>query len=163
MSKNAEPKTKIPNPRDKNQQNTPKITRRIPRQLARFSTKPSLKTPHPSVSSGPSGLPLCASAPPVKGVLSLTTNTRKRFFVILRSFLKEMQKSNNFNNLTHSDTASWIHDHSSLSATQDGCPEGSARTTLYSVAARKNPTKCRRRKGIKTCVIPESDHCIRGK
>jgi hypothetical protein len=43
----------------------------------------------------PSVPPLCASAPPVKGVLSLTTNTRKLFLTEKRKNLKISPQTKN--------------------------------------------------------------------
>ena len=47
----------------------------------------SLPEPLAGVPSVPSGVPLCASAPPVKGVLRLVPHTRKQFFPEISGFL----------------------------------------------------------------------------
>ncbi|WP_229754873.1 hypothetical protein, partial [Mameliella alba] len=41
----------------------------------------------------PSGLPISASAPPVKGLLRLHTKTRKQFFGLSSSFFHERLKT----------------------------------------------------------------------
>ncbi len=45
------------------------------------------ETPEPQ-SVAPSGVPLCASAPPVRGYLRITPNTRNPFFAISSSFFE---------------------------------------------------------------------------
>nr|ADI18332.1 hypothetical protein [uncultured Rhodobacterales bacterium HF4000_03E16] len=44
------------------------------------------------VAAAPSGVPLCASAPPVRGLLRIPTQTRKRFFTQIQNFLTQIQK-----------------------------------------------------------------------
>ncbi|WP_206020965.1 hypothetical protein, partial [Antarcticimicrobium luteum] len=50
-------------------------------------------------SAVPSGVPLCASAPPVKGCLKFTAKTRKRFFHFHPSFFQKHRKQPVFNAL----------------------------------------------------------------
>ncbi|MBO9399177.1 hypothetical protein, partial [Shimia sp. R9_3] len=45
--------------------------------------------------------PLCASAPPVKGVLRLSPTSRKRFFHFFPKFKNFLAKINNINDLTN--------------------------------------------------------------
>ncbi|WP_323786076.1 hypothetical protein, partial [Thalassovita sp.] len=59
----------------------------------------SLRFPPEHRSVVPSRVPLCASAPPVKGVLRLYAHLRKRFFEKTRFFVQRFKKINNNNAL----------------------------------------------------------------
>ena len=66
-----------------------------PADTARYFHRASLQvTP-----AAPSGAPPCASAPPVKGVLSITPNSRKRFFHLSAKNHQLSGKYNNINTL----------------------------------------------------------------
>ena len=67
-----------------------------PADTARYFRRASLQvTP-----AAPSGAPISASAPPVKGVLSITTNSRKRFFQLSPKNHQLSKKTHNINTLT---------------------------------------------------------------
>ena len=53
---------------------------RPPAKHPRCSSLHLVSAPSVSISCRPSGVPTSASAPPVKGVLRISPNTRKRFF-----------------------------------------------------------------------------------
>ena len=66
-----------------------------PADTARYFRRASLQvTP-----AAPSGAPISASAPPVKGVLSITPNSRKRFFHLSAKNHQLSQKQNNIKDL----------------------------------------------------------------
>ena len=63
-----------------------------PADTARYFRRASLQV----IPAAPSGAPSCASAPPVKGVLSITPNSRKRFFHLFTEIQQLSGKDNNF-------------------------------------------------------------------
>ncbi|MCI5096069.1 MAG: hypothetical protein MRY77_07125, partial [Rhodobacteraceae bacterium] len=74
--------------------------RRILLGATRISCLRLFRHPTPeALLPGPSGAPVSASAPPVKGVLCLTPNTRNPFFNIPTTFLMNFEKFKFFNAL----------------------------------------------------------------
>jgi hypothetical protein len=67
-----------------------------PADTARYFRRASLQV----IPAAPSGAPISASAPPVKGVLSITTNSRKRFFQLSPKNTQLSKKTHSINTLT---------------------------------------------------------------